>query len=103
MSKWVWFRRNWWIINIVWGTALVLGLWIANGTLQGDAPPLFLVLFGMLFLSFGLNGISSGQIWSAPTMYRGKRPLQYWLLIIMVFILGCTLFTVGIHHLWQGS
>jgi hypothetical protein len=102
MGKWAWFRKNWWIINIACGVVLVLALWIVNGTLQGYVTPPFLVLFGILFLSMGLEGISSGDIWSAPTLYRDKSPLQFWLLVIMVISLGCVFLVGGIRSLLRG-
>jgi len=101
-NMWAWFRKWWIVINAIYLVALMIAIKIVNGELHGDTSPLFIVLFGILFVSLALDGISRGVIGNLPTMYKGKNPIGFWVVVIMTLFLGCTFFLGGVRSLLGG-
>ena len=90
---WAWFRKWWIVINAIYLVALMIAIKIVNGELHGDTSPLFIVLFGTLFVSLGLDGISAGEVGLYRT-YRSKNPVIYWLVVVTLLFAG-SVFIVG--------
>lgn len=91
---WAWFRKWWVVINGIYFVVLLIAAKIA----PGNASPLFIVLFGTLIISFGLDGISSGEV-GLYVAYRSKNPVTYWVMIIMVLFLGFVFLIGGVRSL----
>ena len=100
---WAWFRKWWIVINAIYLVLLLLAIKIIYGGLHVDTSPLFVVLFGILFVSLALDGISRGVIGNLPTMYKGKNPVGFWALIIITLILACAFLFGGVRSLLGGS
>jgi len=102
-GKWAWFRKWWIVINVIYLISLLLAIKIIYGGLHVDTRPLFTVLWGTLFVSVGLDGISSGVIGNLPTMYKEKNPIGFWVVIITTLFLGFTFLIGGVRSLLGGS
>jgi hypothetical protein len=96
---WAWFRKWWIVVNVIYLVSLLLAIKLIYGQLHADTSPLFTVLWGTLFVSAGLDGISRGVIGNLPTMYKGKHPVGFWVVIIMTLFLGCAFFIGGVRSL----
>jgi hypothetical protein len=76
-NMWAWFRKGWIVINAICLVLLLLEIKLNYGQLHVDTSPLFTVLWGTLFLSAGLDGISRGVIGNLPTMCKGQNPIWF--------------------------
>jgi len=49
----------------------------------------FLASLGVISIWFGINGLSSGEIfWSSLDVSRSKNPLLFWCAIVSHFVIG---------------
>jgi len=63
-------------------------------------PPSFMVLWALLFVSLGLDGISAGSFkYGAYTAYKDKNPIGFWVMVLTNILLGGVIFFGGIRSM----
>lgn len=65
-------------------------------------PHLALAAFSLVFVSFGLRAVHTGEAtYRGHTLYRSRSPIMYWVFVALIFSLGALSFVGGVFgHRW---
>ncbi len=99
------FVRLWDYATIAYFIGVLIALYLSTSRDWDWLPPgLLLAALSLVFVSFGIRAIYTGEVSSkGGVYYRSRNPIMYWFLVAITFFFGIAAFLGGISVIGQGS